>query len=136
MLLFVSGNKKTEDLFDFNRFLNSKNSDSFSFILNHLEFKVNLVNGNISLNDKVLDLGIDQKLLDKCKESGFRWINFKRHKISYVVNGRATEEILHGIGWQSTVNGVNIQRILLIDKDGNFKVIKKGDINGMGFNKK
>lgn len=125
MPTFVSGNKKTEDLFSFNRFLNEKKPDSFSFIQGNFIFSVNLKDGAISLNDKFLDLDIDQKTLNKCKANGFRWINFRRHKISYVMGGRGMDIIKHGIGWQSTIDGVNIQRILLIDKDGNFKLIKK-----------
>jgi len=89
-------------------------------------FRVDLKEGKIYVNDEPVDLELDEKLLENCKKAGFRWINFRRHKISYVMGGRAQELTYHGIGWQSTVNGKNIQRFLLIDEQtGKWTLEKK-----------
>jgi len=90
------------------------------------KFRVDLKSGDICVNDEKIDLELDKKLLNQCKKSGFRWINFRRHKVSYVMGGKAGEVVYHGIGWQSTAEDKNIQRFILINENtGEWKLHKK-----------
>ena len=82
--------------------------------------------GDIYVNDEKIDLQLDDATLAKCLSAGLRWINFRRHKISYRAEPNVPfDTYLCVLGWQATVDGQNIQRMVAIDEKGNWELWKK-----------
>ena len=88
--------------------------------------RVDYDTGDIYVNGNKIDLQLDDATLAKCIAAGFRWINFQRHRISYRAGPNVPfDTYLHVVGWQATVDGKNIQRMVAIDEKGNWELWKK-----------
>ena len=108
---------ESSDLIDFNKELiySNKEWNSFSVNLFGVSVNVNLVEGNISVNDVLVDLGE----LPDCL-SGFKPINFKRVEKDFGSSGYRGKRETYGVGWQCNLDGLNFHRFIMVDKNGNW----------------
>jgi len=83
--------------------------------------EVDYTTGDIYLDSEKVNLGL------KSKPKEFRWINFNRVYVGYGDNGKATESKICVIGWQSTVNGKNIKRMVAVYPNGRAELWKEND---------
>ena len=111
------------DITEFNKELLKKKFDDVE------EIKVNSFNHEVDVKLKEQKILVDKKEIDlELKEtlSNIRWINFKRHTISYRMTGNISRDFVICTGFQGTDrNGNNIQRIIKIDKNDRIELMKK-----------
>jgi len=118
------GNKKLEfdEIYYVTKKLYEKLPDTLTYENKGNEYKVDFSNGNFYINDKQIDHGIH--LPDNPK---LRFINFRRvrqiHDASTFELVRSYFEIF--IGWQTTINGKNIKRMMRIHQDGTFEIVDR-----------
>ncbi|MHA1347763.1 MAG: hypothetical protein ACTSO3_15290, partial [Candidatus Heimdallarchaeaceae archaeon] len=68
-----------------------------------------------------LDLG--ELKVSLPKDTKLRWINFRRRVINIVQPGNTKREFHYNvIGWQTTINGKNIQRMIAINSSGEVSI--------------
>lgn len=127
MEFLKKGRKKSfpegTDLIEFNRELRKhsfKDIENFRIRAFNKDINVDLSNQRILINNKEKNLDLKELLSD------IKWISFKRHKISYRMVGGKSRETFIGAGFQGKdKKGNNIQRIVLVDNQGNIKLHKK-----------
>lgn len=117
----TKGNKKTAeaDLINFNgKIKNLKDLKEFTFKKgNNLEIKVDLLNAQISINDK---LEIKEENV-----SNISYINFRRKHIELTLGGEKKESLVgYGIGFKGEKEGKLIKRYILV-KGENHELIKE-----------
>ncbi len=79
------------------------------------QVRVNLVDGEIEIDGKLIDLEIDEKT--KTKLTNLKWINFRRVKKSYRMSGNISKTTKYGIGFQGLIDGKNFKRFILLDRE-------------------
>ena len=111
------------DIIDFNKEMKKKKFEDIKGFkiksFNH-DVDVKLKDQKILVDNKEIDLDLPEKL------SKIRWINFKRHRVSYRMTGGVSRDYTIGTGFQGTDSkGNNVQRIVMIDKDNHIELKKK-----------
>ena len=111
------------DIIDFNKEMKKKkfnDIDEFKIKSFNHDVDVKLKDQKILVDNKEIDLDLPEKL------SKIRWINFKRHRVSYRMTGGVSRDYTIGTGFQGTDSkGNNVQRIVMIDKDNHIELKKK-----------
>lgn len=111
------------DIIDFNKEMKKKKFDDIN------EFKIKSFNHDVDVKLKDQKILVDNKEIDidlPEKLSKIRWINFKRHRVSYRMTGGVSRDYTIGTGFQGTDSkGNNVQRIVMIDKDNHIELKKK-----------
>lgn len=111
------------DIIDFNKELKKYKFEDVEELkvksFNH-DVDVKLKDQKILVDNKEIDLELPEKL------SKIRWINFKRHRVSYRMTGGVSKDYTIGTGFQGTDSkGNNVQRIMMIDKNNHIELKKK-----------
>lgn len=94
-----------------------------------LSFKVNAFNRIVEVDLKNQKIHVDGEetpieLTESLKY--IKWVSFKRNFISYGVSGGKTYEYKIGVGFQGQDSkGDNIQRFIMVDKEGKATLFKK-----------
>lgn len=110
----------TPDLPEFNRELlkhDFSDIDSFEVFSKGKNIKVDLINGDVIVDGKNYDLEIDETTKTKLKDLTLKWINFRRNTISRRMAGLESRKTSYGIGFQTTIDGKNFKRFILIDRE-------------------
>lgn len=108
------------DLPEFNKELLKKNFsdiDSFEVFSKGYNVKVDLINGEIIVDGNSYDLEIDDSTKNKLKDLELKWINFRRNTVSYRMDGLKAKKTEYGIGFQTTIDGKNFKRFILVDRN-------------------
>ncbi len=113
-----------EELSDFNQQLHSKaveDMNSLSIDTGKTLCTVDLTNGEFSITVEGHTDTLDKKILEldfNPKDYVLQWISFKKHVISYKMGAsQQADHIFNVIGWQTNVNGKNIQRLVAVDNE-------------------
>lgn len=110
------------DIVGFNKSLKqtiTKELRGFSVKSKGKKIDVNLENGDIKVDDQLIDLELDNSIKQKLNINNLRWINFNRKRISYrMTGGQSVESLGYGIGWQSKLDKKSIKRFVFVTKNG------------------
>lgn len=108
------------DLPIFNKVILDKGFDkikSFEVLSKGFQIKTDLVNGTITVDGTEQDLELDPATKLKLKDNLLKWINFRRVTISLRMGGGKSRSNKYGVGFQTTIDGENIKRFVLVDRD-------------------
>jgi len=117
------GNKTEiyDDMFEANKRLLQEQADAIIYTHNNISYEVDLKTGKFYVNGKHISHGARLPY-----DALFRFISFRRVRHTYSTFGQhigTYYEVF--IGWQTTVKGRNIQRMMKIYPNGNFEIVKK-----------
>lgn len=108
------------DLPQFNKKMLDKgfeNIKEFEVFSKGFQVRVDLINGRIYIDGVEEDLKLDSDTKLKLKDNLLKWINFRRVTISMRMSGLKSRRTRFGVGFQATINGKNIKRFILVDRD-------------------
>lgn len=108
------------DLPAFNKVMLNKGFDKIKeFEVNSkgYQIKVDLVNGEIYIDGTKEDLELDPTIQAQLKDNLLKWVNFRRVTISQRMDGPKSRHHKYGVGFQTTIDGKNIKRFVLVDRD-------------------
>lgn len=108
------------DLPIFNKVMLDKGFDkikSFEVLSKGFQIKTDLVNGTITIDGVEQDLELDAATKLKLKDNLLKWINFRRVTISMRMDGLKSRSHKYGVGFQTTIDGQNLKRFVLVDSD-------------------
>lgn len=122
-----------DSLIETNKFiLDNKDKKLLSLVLDDdiLHIKVDYTTGNIYVDDVLTDLDLsqeEQELINAEPNPDYRFINFRRKRSTRDANGKTIQDLLlcRVIGWQTTVNNINIQRMVANKGKGRWEIWKK-----------
>ena len=83
---------------------------SILFLYDSNTIFVNLITGDIIVNNKLVK--------NKNKPNNIRWINFRT--VEHTISGSRilATKITYKLGWQDTINGKNVKKIIEVDNEG------------------
>ena len=108
------------DIVDFNKDMLTEGFEkikSFEVYSKGHEVRVDLENADIIIDGKILDLEVDEATKTQLKTNQLKWINFRRVTKSYRMAGNISTKNQYGIGFQGLIDGVNIKRFILVDRE-------------------
>lgn len=108
------------DLPVFNKVMLDKGFDrikEFEVLSKGFQIKTDLVNGKIFVDGVEEDLQLDPTIKSKLKDDLLKWINFRRVTISRRMDGLESRHNKFGVGFQTTIDGKNIKRFILVDRN-------------------
>ena len=108
------------DLPVFNKVMLDKGFDKikeFEVFSKGYQIKTDLVNGKIIIDGVEEDLQLDPVMESKLKDNLLKWINFRRVTISLRMGGGESRHNRYGVGFQTNIDGENIKRFILVDRN-------------------
>ena len=113
---------KHSDMFAINkRLMAGEKAKKLHMLRSNRTIEVDFTTGDIIVDSKKVSLKL------KSKPKNFRWINFNRVYKGYGMTGQATESKVCVVGWQSTVNGRNVKRMVAVYPNGRAELWKEND---------
>lgn len=119
VLEYADKTVECEDITEANKLMSKNQPKKFSIVFDNVFYTVNLLNGNILLNNDVI-------CCDGMPNAKFRYINFQRVRVTYSGINVMNKEVEYFLGWQTTLNGKNIQRMVNVKPDLKYQIIAKG----------
>lgn len=101
----------TFDLFEFNRAIQTNATASFEVEYYSKQIKVDLVYQEIFVDDELV---LKEKTLDNV-----RYINFRRNHLNAdMKKNHGVSVVGYGFGFQGSLNGENVKRVVMIKPNG------------------
>lgn len=116
-----------DDLPEFNKnLLNQEyiNINAFEVFSKGYNVKVDLKNGIIIIDGQEVDLEVDEATKIKLKTETLKWVNFRRVRESFRMQGLKSRSTKYGVGFHGNIDGKNFKRFVLLDRNSR-KLIKE-----------
>ena len=117
------GTKRVQnnEIYYINKEFKKNDPSEISKTVEQKEFKVDLKTGEFTVDGEVIPHGASIPASAK-----LRWINFQRvrHIVDWTTNEPKSTDYTYFMGWQTTVSGNNVKRMLRILPDGGYTIVE------------
>ena len=108
-----------DDIFNTNNYLKENKPIRLTFYIKDICVKVDMRDGTIEING-------NKHIYDYKPETKFRWVNFRRVKYQVsLVSAPTILETIYFVGWQTTINGKNIKKMVKITDSGDYIIVDR-----------